>query len=500
MLEKGGGAAVGHRGIKGEMFERSTPEAQGVSSAGIVGFIRTLDEKHLHIHSFRFLRHDKVIAESFYAPYRPENLHMLFSLSKSFTSTAVGFAVKEGLIRLSDPLLSFFEGKLKGEPCENMKKITVKHLLTMNTGHETEPQTTDNSPESDWVRFFLESYVPDEPGTHFLYNTFGTYMLSAIVEKATGMSLLEYLRPRLFEPLGLSEDAWWEKSPQGISTGGYGLNLRLDDLMRFGTLYLHRGNWEGRQILPEAWVDEASSFWSDNGAGVAPENKGDWNMGYGYQFWRCKPEGVYRGDGAFGQYCIIMPKQDMVFVANSGLDDMGAVMQAIWDHVLPAVSGEGALPEADGETQKTLAALTCGRALETAALAKGIHTPYSVPEDASYRISGNPLGILHVTFKKETNEAVFSTQDRKLCVPLSTEWKDCSWSGPSPQEHNSLEKLASRAFGANGRLYLTLAFTEAPFVEEMEFAFTSHGLEGRLKQNVGFADQDAEMIGYRTEE
>ena len=477
------------------MFERVTPESQGIASQGIIDFVRTVNEKNLHIHSFRILRRDQVIAESFYAPYRPENRHMLFSLSKSFTSAAVGFAVQEGLLSLDDKLLSFYEGRFDGEPCENMKKITLRHLLTMNTGHETEPPVFQQSEGSDWEKTFLESYVRFEPGTHFLYNTAATYMLSAVVQKAAGMNILDYLRPRLFEPLGISADAWWEMSPQGICTGGFGLNVRLDDLMRFGTLCLHKGCYEGRQILPESWFEEASSFWSDNGPGMEQKDKGDWNMGYGYQFWLCKPEGVYRGDGAFGQYMIIMPKQEMIYVGNSGLNDMGSVMQAIWDHLLPAVRSDKALPEADEAVKEELHRLTDGRALTVNALEEKLNTaPFCAPCDGTYLLSQNPLGMETLQLKKGSAEALVSTANRTLTVPLCSEWKDCSWSSPASGK-SSMEKLASRAFEADGKLYLTLACSEAPFVEELKLDFLPHGLTGEIRQNVGSSGEAMKLIG-----
>ena len=164
------------------MLIRITPEEAGVRAGGILRFLDEMKEKHLHMHAVMMLRHGKVFYEASFAPWNQNNLHMLFSLSKSFTSTAVGFAVQDGLLSLTDKLADFFPEHLPAGPCENMRKITVKHLLTMNTGHQTEPWLRTDC----WEKEFLRSYVEHEPGTHFLYNTFGTYMLSAIVQKVTG--------------------------------------------------------------------------------------------------------------------------------------------------------------------------------------------------------------------------------------------------------------------------------------------------------------------------
>ena len=174
------------------MFPVCTPEEAGVRSEGIVRFLDEMKEKHLHMHAMMILRHGKRIAEASFAPWSSDNLHMLFSLSKSFTSTAVGFAVQDGLLRVSDRLIDFFPEYLPAEPCENMRKMTLRHLLTMNTGHGTEPRWSGDC----WEKVFLRSYVEFEPGTHFLYNTFATYMLSAVVQKVTGKKLLAYLREK----------------------------------------------------------------------------------------------------------------------------------------------------------------------------------------------------------------------------------------------------------------------------------------------------------------
>ena len=176
-----------------------------------------------------------------------------------------------------------------------------------------------------WVKSFLTHPVPFKPGTHFLYNTSGTYMLSAIVQKVTGKTLLEYLTPRLFEPLGIDKPTW-ETSPQGISCGGFGLSIRTEDIGKFGQLYLQKGKWNGKQLVAESWVEAATSRQIANGNNP----NSDWNQGYGYQFWRCR-HGAYRGDGAFGQYCVVLPEQDAVIVITAGVKDMQAVMNLILD-------------------------------------------------------------------------------------------------------------------------------------------------------------------------
>lgn len=322
-------------------LHRTPPEAQGVSSAAVLQFVEALESQINEIHSFMLLRHGRVIAEGWWSPYGREYPHALFSLSKSFTSTAVGFAVTEGYFSIDDPVLSFFPDETPAGVSDLLSGMCVRHLLSMSTGQaeDTWSYMVDR-PDGNWIKGFFSVPVEHTPGTHFVYNTGATYMLSAIVQKTTGMKLLDYLTPRLFEPLGIEKAAWWD-SPQGITAGGIGLSLKTEDVARFGQLYLQKGNWQGKQLLPEAWVDEATAFQSSNAGGA----QADWSQGYGYQFWRCR-HNAYRGDGVFGQYCIVMPEQDAVLAITSGMDvfDMQQPLNLVWDILLPAMQPD-ALPD-----------------------------------------------------------------------------------------------------------------------------------------------------------
>jgi CubicO group peptidase (beta-lactamase class C family) len=324
---------------------RSKPEKQGIPSESISSFLKSISDQNLELHSFMLLRNGYVVSEGWWDPYKPELPHMLFSLSKSFTSTAVGFAVSEGLLSVDDTVLGFFEEYAKdegsGEVSSNLSAMKVRHLLSMSTGHaeDTTGKIVQN-PETDgnWVKAFLSLPVEHEPGTHFVYNSGASYMLSAIVQKLTGKTVLEYLTPRLFRPLGI-EGAAWESCPLGINCGGWGLSIKTEDIAKFGQLYLQEGIWEGNRILPKEWVQEATSLQIKNG----DQPDSDWSQGYGYQFWRCR-HNSYRGDGAFGQYCIVMPDKNAVIAITSGLGNMQAVLDAVWENLMPAM-GEAALPE-----------------------------------------------------------------------------------------------------------------------------------------------------------
>jgi CubicO group peptidase (beta-lactamase class C family) len=328
---------------------RSEPEAQGVSSAALLDLVRVLDADIEGMHSLMIVRHGHVIAEGWWQPYAAARQHVLYSLSKSFTSTAVGFAVAEGKLSVDDVVLEYFPEEAPDEISANLKAMRVRDLLTMTTGHQVEPPT---GPDAVSAESFLAQPVPHLPGTHFKYNTAATFMLSAIVQKVAGNTVLEYLRPRLFEPLGI-EPPVWDTNYQGISLGGYGLRVRTEDIARFGQLYLQRGAWRGRQLLPAEWIDIATASQVSNGSDPAS----DWNQGYGFQFWRCR-HNAYRGDGAFGQYCIVLPDQDAVVAITSGVRDMQAVLDVIWDRLLPACQ-MGAIPADEVSHEQLQQRLAC---------------------------------------------------------------------------------------------------------------------------------------------
>lgn len=312
-----------------EGLPRSTPEAQGVSSAGIREFVEAADRDIHTLHSFMLVRHGNVVAEGWWKPEAADKPHVMHSLSKSFTSTAVGLAVAEGKLSVDDPVLKFFPEEAPAQPSDKLKAMRVRDLLTMTCGHEVEVKFSTNAP---WVQSFLAHPVPFKPGTHFQYNTPGTHMLSAIVRKVTGETVLDYLRPRLFEPLGI-ENPEWPSSPQGNTYGGWGLKIRTEDIAKFGQLYLQEGQWHGKQLVPAAWVKQATSKQVSNGSDPTK----DWDQGYGFQFWRCR-HGAFRGDGANGQFCIVLPEEDAVIAITADTRDMQAELNVVWDHLLPAFS------------------------------------------------------------------------------------------------------------------------------------------------------------------
>ncbi|WP_051251131.1 serine hydrolase domain-containing protein [Paenibacillus harenae] len=318
---------------------RSTPEKQGISSSGILKFLEAVEQSNLELHSFMLVRNGHVTAEGWWAPYKPKIPHMLFSLTKSFTSTGVGFAVSEGLLTLEDKVISFFPEYASQNTEKNLGAMKVRDLLTMSAGHLKPTMGSEwRQMEGGWIKHFLEIPIDHEPGTRFVYNSGATYMLAAIVQKVTGQMLLDYLEPRLFEPLGIDVSEW-DTCPAGINTGGWGLSLKTEDLARFGQLYLQEGLWNGTQLLPKEWIREATSCQINNEDGQTK----DWQQGYGYQFWR-SVHNAYRADGAFGQLCLVLPDQNAVIATTGGHDKMQELLDLIWNYLLQAMD-KHMLPE-----------------------------------------------------------------------------------------------------------------------------------------------------------
>lgn len=460
---------------------RSLPETQGTSSVQLIAFVEALEELK-GLHSVMVVRHGHVVAEGWWAPYQPESRHSLFSLSKSFTSTAVGIAQSEGKLSIHDPVIQFFPEDVPENASANLKAMRVSDLLRMSTGQQTEPGRTD---KEAWTRTFLHHPVPFKPGTHFVYNTSATYMQSAVVQKATGQNLLEYLTPRLFEPLGI-EGPTWDMSPQGIATGGYGLSVRTEDIAKFGQLYLQKGMWNGKQLVPESWIDEATKLQTSNGSN--PES--DWDQGYGYQFWRCR-NGAYRGDGAFGQYCIVLPEQDAVVAITSGIGNMQSVLNVVWNTLLPAFHADP-LPPADADAHrlrdrmKSLAIAVPGNLGIPPEGLSGVYSFFDNPMKLRTVELGNAThdsSTLHLNFDGKDQAAEFGIGQWKLTK--------LSW-GAVPEI-----PVATAATWEGSTLVTRICFVETPFIVTARWKFDDESVVMSQESNVAFGPVRKDDIAGR---
>ncbi len=467
----------------GAELPRSSPEAQGVDSVALLAFVEAADKKIDSMHSFMLIRHGQVVAEGWWAPYDAQSPHALFSLSKSFTSTAVGLAISEGKLSLADEVLKFLPDEAPAQPSGNLKAMRVSDLLRMSTGHQTEPPRTATQ---SWAKTFLAHPVPFKPGTHFLYNTSATYILSAIVQKATGETVLNYLKPRLFEPLGIERPSW-ETSPQGITVGGYGLSVRTEDIARFGQLYLRKGEWHGKQLVPQSWVEGATARQTSNGSNP----RSDWDQGYGYQFWRCR-HGAYRGDGAFGQFCIVLPDQDAVIAITSGVRDMQAVLDLIWDKLMPAMKASSLVVNDDArkELVRKLKGLSLRPPAGSAPAAKVSGKKYVFPANdrkLESIILESPGGDGAVTLISRFD----GVERRIVCGRGAWQKGRGSW-GKSPEQ----PMAASSAWTEAETFTAKLCFTTTPFTLTIRLKFSGDEVRYDSDSNVGFGPRkQAQLVG-----
>ncbi|MEU9227679.1 serine hydrolase domain-containing protein [Streptomyces massasporeus] len=317
----------------------SGPAARGVDASGVHAFLDALEAApEIEPHSLMIMRHGHLVASGWWAPYTPERLHLLYSLSKSFTGTAAALAEAEGLLDFDAPVISYFPEFEADITDPRSRAMLVRHVASMASGHrrDTVDEAFGRDP-AEPVRGFLRLPPDEDPGTVFAYNQPATYTLAAIVQRVTGQLLSDYLRPRLLDPLGIGEVAW-RRDRAGRELGFSGLHATTDAVARLGRLYLCDGLWEGRRLLPQGWAARASQPHIPTAGAMGEVDRQDWDRGYGYQFWASRHG--YRGDGAFGQFCLVLPEHDVVIAATSATERMQEYLNLVWEHLLPAFGPE----------------------------------------------------------------------------------------------------------------------------------------------------------------
>jgi len=483
-------------------FQHSTPEAEGVAAAAIDSFLTAVGQSKNEFHSIMMLRHGKVIAEGWWNPYRADLKHSLYSTSKSFTSTAIGFAVSEKRLKITDKVISFFPRSLPDTVSPYLAKLTIKDLLTMTAGMEPDPTSVIPFKTTDWVKAFLATPIKHQPGTVFLYNTMATFMLSAIVQKVTGEKELDYLKPRLFDPLSIhGED--WEANLQGINTGGWGLRLKTEDLAKMGLFYLQKGKWKGMQLLPKEWVDEATTFKIDQAPGVAQSKKdsSDWMQGYCYQFWRCR-HNAFRADGAFGQYIIVMPEQDAVIAITCETPNMQDEINLVWKYLLPAMhpTALAANGDADALLNKHLANLALPP-LPAALIGPGGELP-----DKNFSLKTNPLGVgsIKFNFRHDTCQLYLSVGSGIDKMSFGAgKWQEglTSWPGPSllngaKEDFSFLAPYkvdGSYTWSDASTLVLKLRYIESPHSETITCHFNGDKLSATVEYSFTYGQNKIKL-------
>lgn len=311
---------------RADSLPRRSPGEQGVDSRAVLAFLDAAAAQGVELHSLMLYRRGAVVAEGWWWPYRSDRLHMQHSLTKSVTACGVGLAIAEGRFGLEDKVVTFFEDELPANAAPGLSQLTVRDLLTMQTGHgEGVSGSVWRQITTSWVAEFFKLPLVHEPGTTFVYNSASSFMLSALITRTTGKPLRDYLEPRLFQPLGM-RNLLWDLGPGDINPGGNGLSWTTLDTLKLGLLHLDEGQWQGRQILPASWINEATRPQARNGR-------------YGYQWWLGPSHGIYYAAGLFGQFCFVFPEHDAVLACTAGTTDE-KLRDAVWRYFPAAFDSE----------------------------------------------------------------------------------------------------------------------------------------------------------------
>jgi len=469
-------------------------DSHGLASRFLLEFFEQVERLKLDVNSFMLLQDGEVVAQFWRKPYRRECPQLLYSLSKSFTSIAVGIAWDNGYLDLNDPVISFFPERVPERISTNLEKMTVHHLLSMNAGHHDNIYSQVIG-EEDWVKAFLSLEVEHEPGSYYRYSTPSTYMLSAILERVTGQNLVDFLMPRLFGPLGIPRPIW-ETCPMGVTAGGMGLSLPTESIAAFGQMLLGKGVYKGKRIVSESYIELATTEQSDNRP--SSKNRIDSAQGYGYQFHLCR-RGCYRGDGAFGQLCFVAPKEQIVIAATSSFQSMQplqTLLDLIYAHIIDPAGGEELWhPDDHIELQRRLSRWTY-----PVPVCKPV--PAHIPEanNRSYRMSANPHGLCHIAFQEEAGllgvRFIFEDgRDEALSFDYTKPMHDKSVFTKDLAMH--LQEVVTYACWHNNHtLQLTLLYIETPYVVTYTIVFQERTIDLQFSMNVSLNLPDYRASGH----
>ena len=451
-----------------------TPEEAGVSSQGILSYLQAVKETGQELHNVMLLRHGKVAWQASWAPAQLEEPHMLFSLSKSFTSMAAAFAVSEGRMKYTDRVVDLLPAQAPAQPSEELKRVTVHHLLTMTSGLDPKSDEDEHDVE-DLAQHVLSFPIVHEPGAFFHYNSHGTYLVSRIVQELTGQPIVDYLMPRLFVPLGIAQP-YWERDNKNACMGGWGLRLCTQEIATVGQLLLQKGVWNGQRVLPEFFFTTATVKQADNSNGK-PDPESDWAQGYGYQFWRCIGD-YYRGDGMCGQLMIVIDRLDAVIAVTAAQGDMGIEIRTIREKLVAAIAESDVLPENEAAfeaLQKATAALS----ITTAQPADD--GSVIVPEGIYRSDDGAVLVIV-----KDGASLTFHLTDCRSATPFSIIYGEtpfCKVIAPfNPFDPPMRYRAAYRI--ENGKLITDMLMPAGPVHRHGEMTFTEDGLTEKVSGNM----------------
>ncbi|TNJ62458.1 serine hydrolase [Paenibacillus hemerocallicola] len=443
------------------------------------------------------LQDGQVTARMWRAPYRPDSPQLLYSLSKSITSIAVGIAADNGYLQLDDQVINFFLERCPERISDNLSKMTIHHLLSMNTGHRFNIYNAVTG-EKDWVRSFLSMEVECEPGSHYSYNTPAAYMLSAIIRQATGQHLVDFLMPRLFKPLGIERPVW-ETCPMGIAAGGMGLSLTTEDVAKIGQLLLDKGKVEGKAVVSEAYVAMATREQSDNRHGATEIDSA---QGYGYQF-HLGRRGCYRGGGSFGQLCFVAPEPRIVIVATAafGKGQSQTLLDLIYEHIIDELDRS--------HIARSLTADSAALWQRFADMEYPVPAPHPIPGDLPdldgrcYRLADNPERLHRLDFARqgerlevrlcyEERENRVLEFDFRLPVHIQDTFvKDLAI--------HRQEAVTHAVWHDSTTLKLILLYIETPYCVNYTIQFNERGIDLHFHINVSLTLRDYRASGMLVE-
>jgi CubicO group peptidase (beta-lactamase class C family) len=462
---------------------RSMPEAEGVSSEQILHFLDDVAAAGLEFHGWMMARHGKVIAEGWWWPYGPNRQHMCHSLTKSFNVTAVGMAMDAGKFGYDDKLVSFFKGQVPADASDNLKAITVRDLLDMTCGHDHETSGSAWRPlNTSWAAEFFKIPVPYKPGTHFQYTSAASYMLSGIVTKTTGLSVERYLRPRFFEPLGIT-NYHWDISPEGFNPGGNGLSCTTADSLKLGLLYEQKGVWKGQRLLSDTFIAQASQRHSHL------EGRDD---AYGYQWWLGEGN-VFYGNGLFTQYSMVFPDHGAVMAFFSAIDGSEHLRPYIWKH-FPAAFGQPTAPTAaTGALREKLAGLRLLPVLQKS------HSPIAAKVSGkSFKVRPSDQNVQEVSFTFRGDQVEYRMIDQRgthRIVSGLADWVEQDTTMTGARIHHeyapdSMRVVAGAEWRDAATLVMTWCFVESAFRDTVICKFSDNGVTIDRSVNMNMEPED----------
>ena len=455
-------------------FERVTPESVGIASKDIMWLLDRLESGFTEPHGLMIMRHGKICAEGWWSPYAPGIRHGEQSHSKTYAATAVGIAYAEGIVRLDERILDIFPEEAPESPSENLKMLTVHDVLCMGCGMEEMPV-----PSREWIRDFLAVPVVHKPGTTYMYNSVGSSLLGAIIRKKTGLGLHEYLKPRLYDKIGIYADNHrWICMPDGMEIGGGGLFATTEDNLRLMKLYADGGVWEGERILAEDYVRRATTLQNASASEEAKNPQATDNfVGYGYQIWMCRPKGVYRADGAMGQFTIVVPDLDMIIAitenasgahwAQTTLDTMWEFLEKIRQN--PASGENGKQAEHLADRMKRLA------------LPSPPYAPYSPMQEMLqgrwYRMKHGRLYFSEGGSLRGLSGADMPEEVRAFCFHFTEDTCRLYYQTDSRKEYVDIALDGSRRWNKIEGEIVTQALMSGAWISSHQFELTTRWIE-----------------------